>query len=552
MALAVATEAATIGLTSYAKGDGGNLGYGTAGFRTHADKLNHIMYRMGILAALRSKAKGGQAIGVMITASHNADCDNGVKLVDPMGEMLEASWEDYATMLANASDDGLAAAIVKIVEACGLASNFETVTGFVIVGRDTRAHSPLFALAVVDGASVLRPTVVRTLGLATTPQVHYIVRCVNTQMAYGVPSLLGYCSKFATAYKILINDANPSSNSKYVPKLILDCANGVGSIAIRPLLAQLSELQVQLVNDGSTGGALNKGCGADFVKVKQLAPGGVKLEPGQRLASLDGDADRLVYGFENDGFCLLDGDRIALLFAHFMAPLLKTAGLTSLRMGLVQTAYANGASTARAVEVLGKENVVCAKTGVKYCHHAALAMDIGIYFEANGHGTVIFSDAFVAAAQVAARSDDAHTANAAKKLLALRDVINETVGDAISGVLAVEAMLHLLDWSCKEWFAQYQDLPNRLIKVTVADRSKIKTTNAERTCTEPEGLQAAVDDLVKGSPQGRAFVRPSGTEDVVRIYVEAATVEATIALGKAVVDAVYVHAGGIGEKPVVV
>ena len=41
-------------------------------------------------------------IGVMITASHNPEQDNGVKLVDPMGEMMEVSWEKLATTLANA------------------------------------------------------------------------------------------------------------------------------------------------------------------------------------------------------------------------------------------------------------------------------------------------------------------------------------------------------------------------------------------------------------------------------------------------------------------
>ena len=35
--------------------------------------------------------------------------------------------------------------------------------------------------------------------------------------------------------------------------------------------------------------------------------------------------------------------------------------------------------------------VACAATGVKHLHHKALEFDIGVYFEANGHGTVIFS-----------------------------------------------------------------------------------------------------------------------------------------------------------------
>jgi phosphoacetylglucosamine mutase len=43
----------------------------------------------------------------MITASHNPECDNGVKLVDPAGEMLELAWEELATQLANAPDLGL-------------------------------------------------------------------------------------------------------------------------------------------------------------------------------------------------------------------------------------------------------------------------------------------------------------------------------------------------------------------------------------------------------------------------------------------------------------
>lgn len=48
------------------------LQYGTAGFRTTAKQLDHVMFRMGLLAVLRSH-RTRATIGVMVTASHNPE-----------------------------------------------------------------------------------------------------------------------------------------------------------------------------------------------------------------------------------------------------------------------------------------------------------------------------------------------------------------------------------------------------------------------------------------------------------------------------------------------
>lgn len=55
---------------------------------------------MGMLAWMRA-VHVDQAIGLMVTASHNLVEDNGVKMIDPDGGMLDPSWEVHAAALAN-------------------------------------------------------------------------------------------------------------------------------------------------------------------------------------------------------------------------------------------------------------------------------------------------------------------------------------------------------------------------------------------------------------------------------------------------------------------
>lgn len=63
-------------------------------------------------------------------------------------------------------------------------------------------------------------------------------------------------------------------------------------------------------------------------------------------------------------------------------------------IGFVQTYYANYSSSEYLKLTFGMDPVFAA-TGVKNLHEKAEHYDIGIYFEANGHGTVIFNDDYL-------------------------------------------------------------------------------------------------------------------------------------------------------------
>ncbi|XP_011647842.1 phosphoacetylglucosamine mutase [Pogonomyrmex barbatus] len=518
--------------------------YGTAGFRTESFVLEHVLYRMGILAVLRSKAKRA-TVGLMITASHNLEPDNGVKLVDPSGEMLEASWEIIATELANAEDSELISILTDI---CTKENIDMSVPANVIIGRDTRKSGFTLSYAAIAGVEALHGNFIN-LEIVTTPQLHYIVVCTNTKGAYGKPTLEGYYSKLVTVFKSIRKHNTKRISKNYKSILYLDAANGVGAIAAREFQRQLEGiLDIKLFNDGSEG--LNHMCGADYVKVQQKSPVNMPSEPHVKCVSIDGDADRVVYFYtdEDNKFHLLDGDRIATLVIVYFQNLLIRSGL-SLQLGVVQTAYANGCSTMLMRHL--RIQVACVPTGVKHLHKKAQEFDIGVYFEANGHGTVIFKEDAKEIIRNHAKDETLPEAQkiASTKLRDIIDLINETVGDALSDMLLVETILHDRDYDLIKWEKMYEDFPNKQLKVRVKDKNVITTTNAERCCLTPIGLQRKIDDIVLKYLGGRAFVRPSGTENIVRVYAECVNSSDIDKLAMEVASAVYKLAGGVGPEP---
>ncbi|KAM5573273.1 phosphoacetylglucosamine mutase [Rosa sericea] len=527
---------------------GVKLSYGTAGFRADASILQSTVYRVGILAALRA-VKTQSVIGLMITASHNKVSDNGIKVADPSGGMLSQDWEPFADTLANARDpQQLVQLITEFVE-----NEKITLDGAksveILLARDTRPSGESLLEAAKQGISSIIGAVAVDMGILTTPTLHWMVRARNKG---AKASEMDYFEQLSSSFRCLVDLIPSGSNTRNeADKLVVDGANGVGGEKLEILKKMLNGLVIDVRNSGKEGGVLNEGVGADYVQKEKVAPSGFgSQDVGIRCCSLDGDADRLVYfivpSTSNSKIELVDGDKILSLFAVFIKEQLSI--LNKKRdvnvndgyqccLGIVQTAYANGASTDY-LKQLGLE-VIFTPTGVKYLHEKAAQYDIGIYFEANGHGTILFSEQFLCwlEAKITEFSDVAKGSEphkAAMRLLAVTKLINQAVGDALSGMLLVEAILQHMGWSIEKWNELYHDLPSRQLKVKVVDRTAVVTANAETVVAKPPGIQEAINAETAKYPRGRCFIRPSGTEDVIRVYAEASTENAADSLASSV------------------
>ena len=253
----------------------------------------------------------------------------------------------------------------------------------------------------------------------------------------------------------------------------------------------------------------------------------------KKCVSFDGDADRQIYfyGDEDGKLHLIDGDKQFALIMTYILRLLTNLGLKDqLSHILVQTAYCNSRATNYLVH--NGINTQLVKTGVKHAHHVTKHFDIGANDEPNGHGTVAYDPEKLEHALSGNNSIDA------QKLRTLLSISNRVVGDSIANLLVIESILYDLDMSIVKFDKIYSENPSKLHKIKVDDRTKFKTIDDESRLTHPSELQDLIDACVASVDDGKAFVRPSGTEDILRLYVEAKTDEQVDKLGKEIVDIV--------------
>ncbi len=250
-------------------------------------------------------------------------------------------------------------------------------------------------------------------------------------------------------------------------KVVLDCAHGAAS-GCSPEAFKGAGAEVIVIGADPDGVNINDGCGSTHLESLQAA---VKEHGADLGIAHDGDADRCLAVDENGE--VVDGDQIM----GMMALALKDRG--ALKDNTLVVTVMSNLGLKLAMREAGVR-VVETRVGDRY---VLAGMKHGTYSlggEQSGH--VIFSD-------------------------------YATTGDGVLTGLQIAARVAGTGKRLSELATVMEHLPQVLINVSGVDKS--------RTAEDPE-VQAAVSTaMARLGSEGRVLLRPSGTEPVVRVMVEA-------------------------------
>lgn len=382
--------------------------------------------------------------------------------------------------------------------------------GVVVIGGDTRESTPMLRAALGAGFAAEGIEVI-DLGTATTPMVAFEAQRLDVMGAmvsashnpYGdngiklfAPGGVKLTDDVEARIESVLESLGDPSNSVgrlrthddaegYLThvlgfldgrdltgiKVVLDAANGAGC-SIAPRVLRAAGADVVVIAADPDGRNINDGCGATH---PELVAAAVVQHGADLGVALDGDADRLI-AVDGTG-SVVDGDHIIAICAADLR------GRGQLANDTVVVTVMTNLGFRLAMDTAGI-NVVETGVGDRYVLEALVAGGHSLGGEQSGH--VIFAD-------------HATTGDGLLTAVALIDIVKRS-GSALADI-ASDAMT---------------SLPQSLVNVRIADRV---SDVAERLVDEIAVVEAEL------GATGRVLVRPSGTEPLIRVMVEAASAD---------------------------
>jgi phosphoglucosamine mutase len=384
----------------------------------------------------------------------------------------------------------------------------------VVIGKDTRLSGYMIEAALQAGFASIGMDM-RLIGPLPTPGVAYLTRTMRADL--GVMISASHNPHFDNGIKLfgpdgyklpdVVEDAISAIVSSHIPlaepadlgravrmldgvgryveavktaiprhmrfdgmKVVVDCANGA---AYRVAPEVLFELGAEVVPIAVTpdGMNINEGCGAVSPQIMSEA---VVAHGADIGIAFDGDADRLILADDCGG--VLDGDQCLAVIAEAMAAAGQLSGNT-----VVGTLMSNhGLQQWLATKDIALER---ANVGDRYILERMRGKNFNLGGEPSGH--ILMTD-------------------------------HATSGDAMMAALKLLAELKTSDRPASQSLRRFTALPQRLINVKGNDQSKM--TDA----INDAAVQSAVKDAeAKLADTGRVVIRPSGTEPLLRVMVEA-------------------------------
>lgn len=272
-------------------------------------------------------------------------------------------------------------------------------------------------------------------------------------------------------------------------KVALDCAHGA-SCATTPAALEELGAEVFAINTEPDGANINVGCGSTHLEpvVELLKQTGADI-----ALAHDGDADRLL-AVAPDG-TVVDGDYILAICAEDM----KGRGALA-ENTVVGTVMANlGFQLAMKREGI---DVVTTKVGDRYVLEQMRALGACIGGEQSGH--IIFLE-------------------------------HNSTGDGLVTALQLLSVIATTGKPVSELMQVMDKFPQALVNVRVVDKALYAGNGA--IAAAEQRASAELGD------EGRLLVRPSGTEPLIRVMVEARTQEQADRIARRVADVVAAEIG---------
>ena len=398
----------------------------------------------------------------------------------------------------------------------------------IVIGKDTRRSSYMFEAALISGL-VASGTDVYMLHVIPTPGVCYEVcdgnfdcgimitashnpfydngiKLVNREGFKMDESVLERVEAYidgefevplATGNEIGCTVDYMQGRNRYIAHLIasanfslqgvkvgLDCANGAASSVAKPVFDALGA-DVRVINNAPDGFNINVDCGSTHIERLQR----LVVEQGLDVGfAYDGDADRCLAVDERGR--VVDGDLILYVCGKYLNKHGRLAGGT-----VVPTVMSNfGFLKALDIAQLNYETTAVGDKNVFACMR-----ENGYSLGGEQSGHIIFGDI-------------------------------EKTGDGIMTSLRIMEVIRAERETLSELVRPVKLFPQRLINVTVADKDA-----ALEAASVAEAIAAAEAEL---QGNGRILVRPSGTEPLIRVMVEAETEPVADRLASEVAEAV--------------